>query len=167
VGALRIDHSDLLGRAVRVFAQPLARLAGALTGDGIDDMYRNGEARLIRLLLPFLGARSVVMDVGANIGRWSAFLLDLAPAVSLHAFEPNPAAHAELRRNLPGRAGVATHPLALGSAPAKATLYSDPRHTALSSLHHRDLGSFGVSLAGELEVSVETVDRRTRSTASP
>jgi FkbM family methyltransferase len=58
----------------------------------------------------------VVLDVGANIGLFPLHLATLASGLRVHCFEPNPRAHALLRRNLEanGLTGwVTAHPLAV------------------------------------------------------
>ena len=52
-------------------------------------MNRNGEAWLIDRLAPSLAGRAV-LDIGANIGNWSAFVRDAAPQARLYAVEMIP-----------------------------------------------------------------------------
>jgi FkbM family methyltransferase len=96
-------------------------------------------------------------DVGANVGCWSLEASRLAPEGRVHAFEPHPAAFAELVRSVAGR-NVSCHPVALGSTPGHAHLHFDPELTVLSSLHERNLESFGVTLDKTVEVEVSTID---------
>ncbi len=49
------------------------------------DFAANGEAALLRRLAPF-GPR-VVLDVGANLGDWSAVAAEAFPDAQIHAFE--------------------------------------------------------------------------------
>jgi len=52
------------------------------------DPRRNGEAWLLQRLQSV--SPRVVLDVGANIGSWSALAAELLPDASIHAFEPVP-----------------------------------------------------------------------------
>lgn len=51
------------------------------------DFNRNGERRLLRDTLTRYQS-PVVIDVGANIGEWSAMALEVNPNALVHAFEP-------------------------------------------------------------------------------
>jgi FkbM family methyltransferase len=135
----------------------LGRGAELLRGEGIDDHRLNGERRLLRSVAQSAGPDAVFFDVGANVGRWSLEASRLAPRGHVYAFEPHPAAFAELVRSVAGR-NISCHPVALGSTPGRAQLHFDPSVTVLSSLHERDLESFGVALDNTVEVEVSTID---------
>jgi FkbM family methyltransferase len=135
----------------------LGRGAQLLRGEGIDDHRLNGERRLLRSVARSAGPTPVFVDIGANVGRWSLEASRLAPRGRVHAFEPHPAAFAQLVRSVAGR-NVSCHPVALGSAPGRAQLHFDPDLTVLSSLHERNLEGFGVALDHTVEVEVSTID---------
>jgi FkbM family methyltransferase len=76
-----------------------------------NDLTSNGESSLQQWILrefPF-GRRAHVIDVGANVGRWSAAMLATArragrlTAVDLHAFEPSAETFTRLARQLRGQ----------------------------------------------------------------
>jgi FkbM family methyltransferase len=73
------------------------------------------------------------LDVGANVGYWSRFLLErVGPLGSVHAFEPDPLSVVVLRRNLTdSRAHVVDS--AVGAKPGTTILYSDPTQSGLNS----------------------------------
>ena len=68
----------------------------------------------------------VFVDVGANIGAYSLIASE-SPAVTVVAFEPIPAAHAKLKRNLAlnGRTGVHTLNMAASSEPGHLRMTCD------------------------------------------
>jgi len=55
------------------------------------------------------------IDVGANVGDFSAAARFLYPEAQLHAFEPNPVHHATLRRRFQADARATVHACALAS----------------------------------------------------
>ncbi|MSP23975.1 MAG: FkbM family methyltransferase [Myxococcales bacterium] len=137
-----------------------------------NDMATNGEERLVRAFaaLAALDAAGetprrtpVVMDVGANVGDWSAVLVDSlaaagAPTPSLHAFEPVPEARRKLEQRLGSRsAGLAALEIrseAVADAEGKATFNVVGDTAGRSSL---------VLLAGEVarafvDVTVTSLD---------
>ncbi len=72
---------------------------------------------------------SVVYDLGANVGHWTALARSIFPSARIHSFEPV-AAHIEgFERRTKGWEWVELHRVALGSKPGEAemdlTSYSD------------------------------------------
>jgi len=66
----------------------------SLNGLGILNYYNyklSGEKYFISKILPkYLPKRSVLFDVGANVGNYSSELIKQFPDASLHVFEPHP-----------------------------------------------------------------------------
>src|SRR3712207_5087405 len=116
-------RATVTGRLARAAALPLQSALNLLRGDGIDDMTRNGEQRVARAVLGQAGPSPTVLDVGANVGLWTQWVTGEVPGATVHAFEPDPRAHAELERATAGLANVHRHRLALGAEPGTATLY--------------------------------------------
>ncbi len=79
---------------------------------------------------------ATVLDVGANIGMFALAAHRAASGVRIHAFEPNPATVACLRRNLT-RYGVhgQVHPHALGQCATTARFTEYEGSSILSGLH--------------------------------
>jgi FkbM family methyltransferase len=59
----------------------------------------------------------VILDIGANVGVWSASANQIFPHATIHAFEPVPKTFATLRRNVGKMALVRTHCLGFSSEP--------------------------------------------------
>jgi FkbM family methyltransferase len=106
-----------------------------------NDPRTNGEYQLQRWLLAAVPATELltVLDVGANVGRWSGALLAQirrsAPArpVRLHAFEPAPQAYRRLAAHLPPDAVV--NQLAVSGTAGEATLHLVGPAAGINSLH--------------------------------
>jgi len=73
----------------------------------------------------------VFIDVGANIGLFSLFLLDCCPQATVLAYEPMPEPFAALQSNLEGKAQ--TYAFGLGAEPGELTFEYFPGISALSS----------------------------------
>lgn len=95
--------------------------------------------------------KPVVLDVGANIGGFSAAILDRWPQARVVCFEPNPMSVGRLRERLNRKVTIV--PAALTEQPGYETLYYDGGPDVLASLHKRDLSYQGM-VHGKLEVSV-------------
>jgi FkbM family methyltransferase len=99
-----------------------------------------------------LDASGVVLDVGANIGYYSLYMLPRAAAI--HAFEPDPRALAVLRSNLEGHSNAHVHSLAVGKSTEKSFLILEPN----SEVSH--LADLSTQSSGELcEIDVTTIDQ--------
>lgn len=125
---------DLIVRIVgRQFAWRLGRrLYMAARGEAPNDMHRNGEVALARACVAawataYPSQPFVAFDVGANLGHWSAALIDAAGKagcpLTLHVFEPVPGAHARLATRFAANPGVRLHQLALSSRSGTAPMH--------------------------------------------
>ena len=92
------------------------------------------------------------IDVGANVGYWSRFLLDrVGPDGRVHAFEPDPISAATLRRNLDDPRAVVREQAA-GAEISTSILYSDPAQSGLNS-------TLPFHAAATYRIDVTTLDR--------
>jgi FkbM family methyltransferase len=74
-----------------------------------------------------------VMDVGANVGDWTANFLDFCPAAKVVCVEPEPTLAAGLRRRFAARPAVTICQAAIGDKPGKAE-FKVMEHAVLNSL---------------------------------
>jgi FkbM family methyltransferase len=99
------------------------------------------ERDLVCLLKSALKPGMTVLDVGANIGYFSAIAAGLVGSEgSVHAFEPTPECFARLQRNLAGFRWSHAYPCAVGDASGSATIHYNERELGWGSLlSNRDL----------------------------
>ncbi len=76
----------------------------------------------LALLGTIVGGSRTVLDVGANVRRYSHFFRSRSPAARIYAFEPNPGAAALLRKTLAGDPGAVVFTFALGETAGEALL---------------------------------------------
>ena len=84
--------------------------------------FRTHEMFLEPIFRRHLARGSVFVDIGANMGYWSAFAASLVgPEGEIHAFEPVPAFHRSLERlrDANPRHRIHAHRMALGAAPGR------------------------------------------------
>jgi FkbM family methyltransferase len=107
-------------------------------GEGPNDPHTNGEYWLLeRVLGASRQGPTVLLDVGANVGDWSAEALRLAPdstTVEILAIEPSPATCAMLTARFGDRRNVAVHECALSAASGHAAFYSSSDGAGTNSL---------------------------------
>lgn len=109
-------------------------------------------------LLSAASPPTVAIDVGANVGDWSATLRAKSPATKIYVFEPAPAAYERLAKRFVDDPQVVAVNVALGSEAGTARLWSDAPGSGLASLYQRDLRHIGISLNHSDEVTVTTLD---------
>ena len=91
----------------------------------------SGELPLVRRLIRRAPDGAVVVDVGANVGRFAAFAAQAGRGLVVHALEPNPSAFSALSlatREL----GVRCHNFGVGREDGKAILYDYSEGTGSS-----------------------------------
>lgn len=148
-----------------IFARPWlyrvnrALLRCALAGIGVLNWRTEtlqGEKALIRRLLADAPKGAVVLDVGANEGRYAAWVLDEAPHLKVHAFEPHPRTFARLEARV-GPRGAICRNFALGDVEGETLLFDyatndgGTSHASLhgavfEQLHHRDAEAHAVTV---------------------
>jgi FkbM family methyltransferase len=118
----------------------------------------SGEQHLVRRWLPKqLKKRApVFVDVGANVGKYSALLLESFPTAVIHAFEPHPRNYAHLLDKSFPADRVRCHNIALGEAPGFLSLYDRADHdgsphaslheAVISEIHQQRIVNFGVPI---------------------
>jgi FkbM family methyltransferase len=107
-----------------------------------NDPKNNGEARLQRWILPLAspGQTLRVLDVGANVGEWSAAMLAAAREagrlddLELHAFEPSSDTFARLTNLLDGQPVKLCH-CALSDQSGRSVLHIVLPGAGVNSLH--------------------------------
>lgn len=105
------------------------------------------------------GHDPVVVDVGANIGQFSAAILLFAPDANILAVEPDPEVHTRLAAHLATSPSVRTACVAAGAATGRMPLQRAAL-PVMSTL--RTDGLSGYDLVGTVEVEVVTLDELTQ-----
>lgn len=115
-------------------------------------------AAALSLLPAGLRSRPVAIDAGANVGNWSAALLEAAPKAKVVAVEPSPEAAQSVERRFSGRE-VRVIGMALSDEDGGVqTLWGDREGSPLASLEKRRLDHFGIEVIALSEVPVTTID---------
>jgi FkbM family methyltransferase len=143
-GKGRIADLLLRGRKIEVSCHPLPGLTIYLdTQQRIERLMWAGayERSLVERLKSFLKPGMVFLDLGANIGYFSAIAAALVGASGrVFAFEPSPACFSRLRRNLFAFGQAVSYNCAVSDANAQVWLYLHPHENGWGSLFpDRDL----------------------------
>lgn len=129
------SYYQLLGKLER----SLARRQGKGWGSGSVEH----ELRAAGSLLGSNTAIQLAIDVGGNVGNYTAAIRQAHPDAEVHMFEPASTNIKTLTSRFDGDANVVIQPYALASSVSEATLYSDKPGSVLGSLTKRRLDHRG------------------------
>lgn len=116
----------------------------------------------VRQALSFLQVskdKLIVLDIGANIGKYSETILRLKPNSKIFAFEPSSNARKVLIDKFNEDSRIEIFPFALSNTVGSSILYSDFPGSGAGSLLKRRLDHFNVSFDINESVEVITIDR--------
>ncbi len=94
------------------------------------------------------------MDIGANIGNYTAELRRRNPQLEIHSFEPQAFNASKLQERFADDRKIVIVPLGVSDSERVAILYSDQRGSGLASLAHRDLTHLNLSFDVKEEVDL-------------
>jgi FkbM family methyltransferase len=97
----------------------------------------------------------LAIDVGGNVGDYTAELIRRIPDLEVHVFEPSRTNTDKLSNRYAGYRDVHVTPLALSDNAGTATLFSNEPGSGLSSLTKRELTHFGIPF--ECREQVDTI----------
>lgn len=141
-------------RIVTVLEVELQRVQGKGFDGGI-----GYEVEMACDLLVEMGLTDIVaLDVGANIGDYSAAFLRVSPRAKIFAFEPSSQALKALGERFKGNDSVTLVPFALSSSNSIETLWSNVAGSALASLSKRRLNHLDTGFNESERVEVITLD---------
>jgi len=131
----------------------LEEQASRLQGKGFGAATTEQE---VSAMLATLGRTpTLAVDIGGNLGQYTAALRAVAPELAIHVFEPSPHNLAVLREAFSGDTRITIVPAAVSDAAGSATLFANTPGSGLASLTKRRLDHFNIPF--EHEDVVQTV----------
>lgn len=106
----------------------------------------------------FVKPLGLVVDIGGNVGDYTAEVLLRFPKAQIHVFEPSAVNIGKLNHRFGQNNRVIIHQKALSDAAGKMTLYADSPGSGLGSLSKRDLSHHHLDFSHEETVLVERFD---------
>jgi FkbM family methyltransferase len=138
-------------RAIRL-AGRLERRAAALQGRGWGAGTHDTEVRTASRLLG--RSPSLVVDIGGNVGDYTAATLAMSPTAEVHVFEPAAVNVEVLRERFSAHDRVNIVPKAVAGEPGTASLFANAQGSGLASLSRRRLDHFGIDFTHEETVAL-------------
>jgi len=107
----------------------------------------------------FLGSSPrLAVDIGANVGDYSAELLRAFPDLELHLFEPATSNLSRLMQRFARQEKVCLQQAALSDVAGRMTLFADRDGSGMASLARRQLGHLDIRFDPMQEVEVRRFD---------
>jgi FkbM family methyltransferase len=103
-------------------------------------------------------SKVLALDVGANLGNWSADLLDEIPSAEVIVFEPSKEAFENLQKRFVGKTSIQCANVALGKENTTTMLFADKSASGLGSLTKRRVGHFGIDFSYQEKIQLFTLD---------
>ena len=127
------------------------KLCAAAQGKGTGSFSTSQEARQVARLLNGRTA-ALALDIGGNVGNYSAALRKIYPHIEIRIFEPAVVNVAALRSRFSGDPSIVIEACAVSDTAGQATLFSDSPGSGLASLTQRRLSHVNISLDMAAEV---------------
>jgi FkbM family methyltransferase len=102
--------------------------------------------------------KSLLVDVGANIGNHSVFLSSIFPKSNIHAYEVNPEAFKFLLINTQSISNIRAHNVGVSDRPGRASLISNPSNI-LGGVCIKKLASGYVDTEREASLKLVSLDQ--------
>jgi FkbM family methyltransferase len=117
------------------------------------------EAKIVAQFIKSRKLSTVVaLDVGANLGNWTAALLNEVPGTRIIAFEPSASTYSQLYNRFKDNSAVNCINQALGDHDGTVTLFSDRNSSNLASLTKRRVDHFDLEFSIEERVAISKLD---------
>jgi FkbM family methyltransferase len=117
------------------------------------------EAKAIAHFANELNLKDILaLDVGGNLGNWSAELKRVTPSARIVIFEPSKEAFGYLQARFANFNDVQCVNIALGKENTVSTLFADKSASGLASLTKRRVAHFGIDFNYEEEIKISTLD---------
>lgn len=134
---------------------PLIRRLQKVQGRGWGGITTGAEASIA---LKYTRNATVIVDVGGNVGNWTAAILEGSTDAKVFIIEPSAVNHDRLTERFQHSNRVVLVPHALSDEDGNRTLFGDKSGSGLGSLYKREMSHFGLNHGPQETVSTISVD---------
>jgi FkbM family methyltransferase len=127
------------------FLQRIEHVIPFLLGKGYGTATLPQEIKLVYSLLP--QAPKLAIDIGANIGDYTAALRQRTPSLETHLFEPAATNLKKLEARFSKQPHTTIIAAGVAETAGKATLFADAPGSGMASLSQRDLTQYGIDFS--------------------
>jgi len=133
---------NLITSSILAIARLVERIATYTQGKGYGKASIKQENRLVHKLLQ--KRPELVLDIGGNIGAYTAEIRRLNPNAEIHTFEPSTTNTDKLTLRFANDKKIKLLPYAVSDKTGSATLFADKPGSGLGSLTQRKLDHFNI-----------------------
>jgi FkbM family methyltransferase len=128
-------------------------LAALSLGKGFNSLDKSTEVNSLKKFLT--NKPLLAIDIGGNVGDYSATLLSEFPSINIHTFEPSATNIEILHKRFLNNPKIKIIPKGISTKSGVTTLYSDHPGSGMASLTKRNLSHFKISF--DCVESIETI----------
>lgn len=136
-----------------IILEKITQIINYTLGKGYGTSSIKAEVKLSQSLLKTKIA--IILDVGANVGNYTAEVASRFPHAQIHLFEPSKFNYESLQSRFSNNSNIYLNPHAISSVSGPTHLYTDEYGSGLASLTKRKLNHFNISY--EKSESVSTI----------
>jgi FkbM family methyltransferase len=136
--------SDRPKRLIHRLSHLLERTGAYAQGKGYGTSTIEQEVKQVHRLL--VRRPKLAVDIGGNVGDYTAELLRRTPDLEVHVFEPSRINIERLSVRFAGQARIKILPVAVSDSAGAATLYANEPGSGLGTLAQRNLTHFNIVL---------------------
>lgn len=130
------------------------RLAAKIQGKGYGAATIKQEYKILSGLLKLKHGPMLAIDIGGNVGDYSAEIRRFHPDAEIHIFEPSKKNITILQDRFESDRKVKIIPCAVGDRVGSATLFSNEPGSGLASLTQRRLDHFNIDFSLQESISI-------------
>ncbi|MDT3695091.1 MAG: FkbM family methyltransferase [Ignavibacterium sp.] len=156
--AIRLTGNFLAQKLLRKNLEVSSYLMGIGAGTNVKE---SGELVLVKQILHSKKNKTVIFDVGANVGLFSNLMISELTGkldYELHSFEPSRTTFKELEKNIKPGENIYLNNFAFGKEKKKSSLFYDFAGSGLASLTKRKLEHFNINFDYSEDILVDTLD---------
>jgi len=136
-----------------------------IENNGNANFEKNGEKVFIENLFKSFkthGGGKIVFDIGANVGEYSAMLLEQSKIrdinMELHLFEPTKSCFETISKKFDSLGNVTLNNFGVSNSNDTAEIFYDKEQSGLASLYQRNLDSYNLQLSQSEEIFLRRMD---------
>ncbi len=127
-------------------------------GFGLDTGIDNEVSIFAKLSKDKNLSNPIILDVGANVGKWSTLVSAQFPSSQIYAFEPSLETFLELEANLKDHKNVKVFNFGLGEQNSTEVLYYDEAKSGKASLSKRNLKHLNIMFDETESITIKRLD---------
>lgn len=146
-----MGNNAVITKPILKIAKHIERLAALAQGKGYGSTTISQENKLVQKLLK--EKPQLAIDIGGNVGEYTAELRRRNPDLEIHIFEPSSTNIEKLNKRFKGDRNISVFPFAVSDKSETAILFSNEAGSGLGSLTQRRLEHFNIDFSVKEQIN--------------